>query len=1007
MLTVIHSRVHDGKTTEIINRIGELMRQGKRSVLIVPDQVTYAAERDICSQLGISGFSLCQVMSFNRFCEAVLRSAGKKCPRRLTDAGRMMLLERAVILKRDSLRIYGSVCRRSGFAQRMERMLALLKSCRISPDSLLEMCSRLPASLLKEKLSDTAELYRCYQELTGADYCDNNDLFGLAADCGQSPLLKDCRIFIDGFDSLTGQMLWLIQKLLRSCDITVSLSLDDSAPWLYSMQRRTMDGLVQAAANSGSVLRCVELPHINRGNSFDALHGLYGKAESTAAGGGIDFFQAPDTEAEIRHIAFEIRQKLKLGARYRDFAVACCDTSLISSVERIFAQYSLAVFCDTARPMQAQPAVQLLMSALEACRADNSQREMTEFLCNYLCPLPVDVSERLRVLISSLGLTNYELIEQCSRGSEETRAFLAGISGELLPLRVLRKALRGCKSARDFITAVWDFIQAVGLSGRVDKLISRCIENGLLAEADEYKQVWDNLTQQLEQLDMLLKDCPDCDPDMLISMLGRAFESQSCFVLPSTVDCITVGDPARSRFSGIKELYVIGAADPYFPVSDSGEGLLSPQELSRINRNEKVISPDTEDASVRNTFLLFSMLLAPSVLHLSYALKKGRAQQQPGSLLERVLASVPVERREADTQQEMLACPMGALEILASSERLTANQSAAMQALEMLRPGLLASVTSPVSDRVTDARALYGSIPISMSRLETQAECPLKNLLTGGLRMNEDTDYQSNAIDIGNIMHEALEHSVPELMQAGKEARNAEFARGIVEKNLYAAARSTHDGVMLHTARARLLCARLNKSVTAACRSIMEDLDTFKPFAFEVSFGRGKYPAIELDTREGRVRLQGKIDRVDKSADGRALRIVDYKSSKHSITAKSVERGTTLQLPLYMIAMEKATGARGAAMYYQNCFGTGVCYSGLSCEDSPAPDKNALPQAEFRAVLDSAKDTAARLAADMLQGRTDTDGVITQGASSPCAYCAHSAVCSVRLSDTSQTEYED
>ena len=91
MLTVIHSRVHDGKTTEIINRIGELMRQGKRSVLIVPDQVTYAAERDICSQLGISGFSLCQVMSFNRFCEAVLRSAGKKCPRRLTDAGRMAM----------------------------------------------------------------------------------------------------------------------------------------------------------------------------------------------------------------------------------------------------------------------------------------------------------------------------------------------------------------------------------------------------------------------------------------------------------------------------------------------------------------------------------------------------------------------------------------------------------------------------------------------------------------------------------------------------------------------------------------------------------------------------------------------------------------------------------------------------------------------------------------------------------------------------------------------------
>lgn len=69
----------------------------------------------------------------------------------------------------------------------------------------------------------------------------------------------------------------------------------------------------------------------------------------------IDIFIASDTEAEMRHVAFEIREKLRAGARMRDFAVACCDPGLISLAQRIFSGFSMEVFCDTARSMPAQP----------------------------------------------------------------------------------------------------------------------------------------------------------------------------------------------------------------------------------------------------------------------------------------------------------------------------------------------------------------------------------------------------------------------------------------------------------------------------------------------------------------------------------------------------------------------------------------------------------------------------------------------------------------------------
>ena len=80
VLTVITARAGDGKTGAVTDLIGKRMAQGLPSVLIVPDQITYAAERRLCKELDIEGFSLCRVMSFNRFCEAVLRSAGRRCP---------------------------------------------------------------------------------------------------------------------------------------------------------------------------------------------------------------------------------------------------------------------------------------------------------------------------------------------------------------------------------------------------------------------------------------------------------------------------------------------------------------------------------------------------------------------------------------------------------------------------------------------------------------------------------------------------------------------------------------------------------------------------------------------------------------------------------------------------------------------------------------------------------------------------------------------------------------
>jgi hypothetical protein len=74
---------------------------------------------------------------------------------------------------------------------------------------------------------------------------------------------------------------------------------------------------------------------------------------------------------------------------------------------------------------------------------------------------------------------------------------------------------------------------------------------------------------------------------------------------------------------------------------------------------------------------------------------------------------------------------------------------------------------------------------------------------------------------------------------------------------------------------------------------------------FEKAFGREGQPAVTFQTPTGTFRLEGFMDRVDLSPDGKQLRVLDYKSgSKDGFKKDSVKEGTKIQMPLYLWACQ-------------------------------------------------------------------------------------------------------
>jgi RecB family exonuclease len=98
------------------------------------------------------------------------------------------------------------------------------------------------------------------------------------------------------------------------------------------------------------------------------------------------------------------------------------------------------------------------------------------------------------------------------------------------------------------------------------------------------------------------------------------------------------------------------------------------------------------------------------------------------------------------------------------------------------------------------------------------------------------------------------------------------------------------------------------------------DTGGFEPWLLEAGFGEredAERPILDL----GGWGLHGAIDRVDRSADGRAI-VLDYKLSSAVTPRAAFEERAKLQLPLYLLAVAEHWGAEPVGGLYHPLKGT-------------------------------------------------------------------------------------
>ena len=139
MLHLIIGKAGTGKTAAIIEKIrAAVQRREGGHMMIVPEQYSHEAERELCDKCGDTLSRYAEVFSFTGLARRVRTLCGGGAADYLDKGGRLLCMSLALGSVGSRLKIYGAAARKSELQVMLLTAIDELKSACISSDTLTE-----------------------------------------------------------------------------------------------------------------------------------------------------------------------------------------------------------------------------------------------------------------------------------------------------------------------------------------------------------------------------------------------------------------------------------------------------------------------------------------------------------------------------------------------------------------------------------------------------------------------------------------------------------------------------------------------------------------------------------------------------------------------------------------------------------------------------------------------------------------------------------------------------
>ena len=673
-------------------------------------------------------------------------------------------------------------------------------------------------------------------------------------------------------------------------------------------------------------------------NIFRYRKGTYEKEQQE-----IQIFAAASPLEEMREAARRMAQLVRTcGYRYGEIAVITGNLEEYARLaSQVFEEADIPYFIDEKHSVLMNPFVEYLRAAMEMAVQGFPYESVFRYLRCGMSEVTREQADKLENYVLALGIRGYR------KWSEKwVRVYRGMEADQIQELNEIREVFAeevkgladgfctGKKTVEEYCRILYEFILKSNVWQKLKKQEQNFKDTGDKAMEKEYNQIYGIVMDLLDKMVEILGN-ETVSRQEFRQLLETGLSQAKVALIPPSIDQVMVGDMERSRLKDIKALFFVGVNEGNIPKSTQTGGILSELDRDFFKEQGVELAPGPKELMNMQRFYLYLNMTKPReqlILSFSDTNAKGEGIS-PAYLIGSIRGLYPkLEIERAGESGAARSSVSGAgmknetgsgngeycypenpeagislfLEKLAGEtgkDHEILDQTDAMfgelyswylrdskyhdKVQKLVQSAFAGKPKDIISQSV--AKALYGEIsPYSATRLERFAACAFAHFLQYGMKLTERVEYEFKAMDMGNVMHEALESFAEEVRKRGlKWTELTDQERNeIADECLNNIVADYGNTVLKSSARNEYMIERTRRILRRTVWALQKQLEQgeFQPEGFEVTFGGGR------------------IDRVDIMEDQNKVyvKVIDYKTGNTSFDLVYLYHGLQLQLMIYL-----------------------------------------------------------------------------------------------------------
>ncbi len=874
-LEFILGRAGAGKTEVCLHEMCKNMEReplGNMLLLVVPEHITYKAERELIARTRGRGTMRGVVSGFRRL--AWQASEGSRLPK-MTELGKRLILKKIVERRAGELSALASGSGQRGFTGALSELVEELKSYHGTPEVLREAADAIDDSYLSSKLDDIALLYGDFLKETENRFEDAEDrMENLSKNIFEDSRFAGSEIWLDGFIFFNPQEREVIRAFLKTADsmhITLPLERDiaineDVKPSsLFYRAAHTLQRLKLLAEETGIsyTVRLLGKPCRFRSgaNGLAAVErGLFRfpvrPERNMEDARGIQVVEAATRRLEMEAAGADmIRLCREKGFRWRDIGILLRDNENYGELlEFTLQEYDVPFFSDRKRAGAHHPLAELIRSALEILIDGWTYDAVFRCVKTDLLPLSNDEADLLENYVLAFGIRGerswrkewpYIHRRSVEAGVDEERLRIVNGAREraAAPFLVLANALQ-TETVRDKTCALYDFLIKLQVPERLAEWAAEAEKAGALEEAREHRMIWGKVTELLDQM-VSVSGEERLSLSDYAELLADGLDAMELSLIPQTIDAVTIASFDQNSLNNIRALYILGANEGIMPKRPSAGGILSEADRALLSvqtgKARIELSKTAEEESCGENYLLYhGFTEAREYLWVSYALAdsegKGIGRSSIVTRLLKLLPAlelqaVPLEGMTKEQEQKLLfAAGKQAVSRLVPMLREYAASPGikgrgewgavynwaldnAYERLFHVVQGIFASQSEETLDSESAKRifAPDNRLVGSITRFECYYKCPFWHFAQYGLRLEEREEYGFRPMDLGTMLHDLMRKYGETLRKEGRSWADvsADERAAFVRETIEETVAQEKNGILMSMAQYKNLVSRI------------------------------------------------------------------------------------------------------------------------------------------------------------------------------------------------------